>query len=445
MRILIILSISLTCCKKGKYKDTDGEPIFALYSKTETARQLQNKTITIKEASSSICSYSTDFDSENAQINHLYKGNFRNRFLKNLGLISFNKLKIKNSANFATSPIVCNDRLYNIDSSGIIKSYIINKGNVKEIWSYKINKGDLKSFLLANARVDKKTIFINSNNGNCIALNAENGKEIWYKNYKSGFYSSFASDESQLYIIGSNNIIMAINKTNGEINWKFQAKESKTTSLDNAPILIHKDYIIAATSAGEILAIKKNGDFKWNYTIFSNKVSGSIVEISDIDFLPAIVNNTLIVGGIKSAIFGIDVDNGRPIWSLESALRSNIIHNDKDFFFFVNDQQDIIAASVETGQIKWTLGLQAFYKKNVPSYLNDGKRIMVKNINRHYPMFINGKIFIIDNLGNLQEINPDNGDLDATHHVTYAVSSMPIVQQNAIYLLDEFNNLYVLD
>jgi outer membrane protein assembly factor BamB len=55
---------------------------------------------------------------------------------------------------------------------------------------------------------------------------------------------------------------------------------------------------------------------------------------------------------------------------------------------------------------------------------------------------INGSIFINDELANMYEFEPNNGELLQIYKTTYGVSSVPIVQEDAIFLLDDFNNLY---
>lgn len=445
--LLLCLLLFISACGGSKYKQGDGEPIFEKKSALEVDNTLQSVKISLENTKQQDnCHTATDFTITDSAINYKYNGQFKSKFLKNLSILGK-----KNSTNFSSSPIICNDKLYNIDSRGILKAYEIKKDKIIETWSFKINSNasERKSFLSAHARLNNGNVIVTTNNGKILSINARNSDINWEKKYNFGFHSSISIDNDSGYIISDNNTLIAIDLLTGDEKWQNTnyVTDHGIQSYDIAPVVVHNNTIIACTSSGSIVSMSEaNGKTLWEHNLSDSSITNNVIDITDIDFTPAIIGKTIIVGGIYSNLFAFNVESGALLWRLESNLSSNIVHNNLDYAFFLNNEGHVIAVNIKTGKIKWINNdLKPFYVKRIPQYLNSGQSVLINPINRYYPKIINNNIHISDTLGKMHAIDIQTGKLLQSSDMTYGVNSSPIVTDDAIYMIDEINSLYKLE
>jgi outer membrane protein assembly factor BamB len=408
---------------------------------------LYGSEIVVPELSKINCSAKSDFDFTNQHTNHNYNGNFTLHRIAKLGLFSF-----KNDMNFQNGVVICDQNLYYITNNGDVMAYKIDGEKIVKNWIKNINtKSNEKStFLNGSIAYSQKqnVLYVTTNNGKVAALNGANGSVIWVRKFNDSFTSSitFNNDHKIGFITSNSDAIMAFDLTNGNTIWEKKSLDiNVVTSNIVAPIARYDDdHIIATLANGEVLMLRqKDGSQKWRYKIINDRVSGNIVNIGDIDFAPLVTKEIVVVGGIRSSIIGINAENGIPIWQIKSTLNSNFLHNGHHFGFFLNADGSVVAFDIRSGKIKWIYDkLSPVFRKEVPAYTNEGSSNFIKKINRFYPIMINGSIFINDELANMYEFEPNNGELLQIYKTTYGVSSVPIVQEDAIFLLDDFNNLY---
>jgi outer membrane protein assembly factor BamB len=442
------LIILLSACSKNKYSSTDGESIFNISSKLYTDPSLYGSDIKTPELLASNCNIKGDFDIKNQNTNYLYNGNFELQRITKLGLFSF-----KNELNFQNGVVICGHNLYYITNSGDVMAYKIDGERVIKNWSKNINKksNEKSTFLSGNIAYSSKQniLYITTNNGKMMALNGVNGSVVWTRKFNDSFSSSitFNDNEKLGFITSNSDSVIGIDLTNGHTIWEKKSLDiNVVTSNIVSPIVVYNsEHIIATLASGEVLMLKQqDGSQKWRYKIINDRVSGNIVNIGDIDFAPLVTKEIIVVGGIRSSIIGINAENGMPIWQIKSTLNSNFLHNGYNFGFFLNSDGSVVAFDVRSGKVKWIYDkLSSVFKKQVPAYTNEGNSTFVKRINRFFPLMINSDIFINDELANMYQININNGELLQIYKTTYGVSSVPIVQENAIFLLDDFNNLYI--
>ena len=141
-------------------------------------------------------------------------------------------------------------------------------------------------FKTSNLLIDKKDVFISSNNGDLLNFNFDTGEIKW--SHKLSSIQNHISTDKYLFVLTENGFIIAFNKTNGTILWSLNlskfSRDSKTVSSYYG-LLLASNNLYATSSNGDIYKISANDG-----TYISHKKINS-----DLSRAPIIVDNRIFI------------------------------------------------------------------------------------------------------------------------------------------------------
>ena len=141
-------------------------------------------------------------------------------------------------------------------------------------------------FKTSNLLIDKKDVFISSNNGDLLNFNFDTGEIKWSQKLSS--IQNHISTDKYLFVLTENGFIIAFNKTNGTILWSLNlskfSRDSKTVSSYYG-LLLASNNLYATSSNGDIYKISANDG-----TYISHKKINS-----DLSRAPIIVDNRIFI------------------------------------------------------------------------------------------------------------------------------------------------------
>ena len=141
-------------------------------------------------------------------------------------------------------------------------------------------------FKTSNLLIDKKDVFISSNNGDLLNFNFDTGEIKWSQKLSS--IQNHISTDKYLFVLTENGFIIAFNKTNGTILWSLNltkfSRDSKTVP-NYYGLLLASNNLYATSSNGDIYKISAN-----NGTYISHKKISS-----DLSRAPIIVDNRIFI------------------------------------------------------------------------------------------------------------------------------------------------------
>ncbi len=157
--------------------------------------------------------------------------------------------------------VLYNDKiLISSNSHEGLVAYDIQTGNRR--WNYIVPNGVEKEPVLFNNR-----LFFGGNDGFFYSLNADTGLEIWKTHIKSEIVSTPAYDalEGRVYIITSANNLLALEAENGRQVWSYTRQDPSSYSIRGGTTpLIHKNLLYVGFSEGSFVAFNKsNGTINW--------------------------------------------------------------------------------------------------------------------------------------------------------------------------------------
>ena len=141
-------------------------------------------------------------------------------------------------------------------------------------------------FKTSNLLIDKKDVFISSNNGDLLNFNFDTGEIKWSQKLSS--IQNHISTDKYIFVLTENGFIIAFNKTNGTILWSLNltkfSRDSKTVPSYYG-LLLASNNLYATSSNGDIYKISAN-----NGTYISHKKINS-----DLSRAPIIVGNRIFI------------------------------------------------------------------------------------------------------------------------------------------------------
>ena len=141
-------------------------------------------------------------------------------------------------------------------------------------------------FKTSNLLIDKKDVFISSNNGDLLNFNFDTGEIKWSQKLSS--IQNHISTDKYLFVLTENGFIIAFNKTNGTILWSLNltkfSRDSKTVPSYYG-LLLASNNLYATSSNGDIYKISANDG-----TYISHKKINS-----DLSRAPIILDNKIFI------------------------------------------------------------------------------------------------------------------------------------------------------
>jgi outer membrane protein assembly factor BamB len=141
-------------------------------------------------------------------------------------------------------------------------------------------------FKTSNILIDKKDVFVSSNNGDLFNFNIDTGEIKWSQNISS--IQNHISTDKYIFVLTENGFIVVFNKINGTILWSLNlakfSKDSKTVPSYYG-LLLASNSLYATSSNGDIYKISAN-DGKY---IAHKKIN------NDLSRAPIIVDNKIFI------------------------------------------------------------------------------------------------------------------------------------------------------
>ena len=431
-KILLIsfLLSSANCNSEKKYDKSKAFPAIEVVSDVKIDESLKN--IEIKLPKSQLnqvwlgSASKTNQEIENISKKFFYENS---GFFYKKNEINLRRVWYKNifyyedfAKSFVYSPIITNQKIFNIDSSGDVSAFDIKSKEL--LWHKRVfEKLWLKNYKVAHLGACDNKLFAVAGVNQIKALSQDNGEILWQKDLSVIFNSTPICDGESVYISSSDNKTFALNAENGEIKWIHYGIAKSLAIFGSAQPVVHKDVLIASYSSGEIYAIdKKTGENLWSQDLNLNQVYNSDFFLNDVDATPLVKNEVVYAIGNGGLMKAISLKNGEDIWkkSIASIVDFWLAG---DFLYVINSDNKLLAVYKKTGGIKWMVQL--------PDFKNP-KKVATK-FNYIGVVMAGDKLLASREDGELFIISPFDGKIEKTFSLNKKVLHVPIIIENNLY------------
>ena len=334
--------------------------------------------------------------------------------------------KINNYILAKNNNLIVSDQRGNIILYSIEQNKLISKFNF-----YKKKYKDITKKL--NIIIEKNIIYIGDNLGYLYALNIDNNKLLWAKNYKIHFRSNLKVKKNKIIISNQKNRLIFLDKKTGNLLNIIPTEETRIQNSFINNLSINNEDVLFLNSYGSLYSINIiNMKINW----FLNLNQSVNLNTTNLFFGNQIVNyNDKIIVSSNNSTYLINAINGSIIATYNFSTTLKPIINENHVLLITKNNL-ILAIDLTTNKIIYSYDVT----QKVSNFLNSKK----KKLNFYEMLLINNKISFFTRNSYKIEFKI-NGELENIEKLPAKINSLPIILNKSILYIDNSNKLAVIN
>jgi len=314
-------------------------------------------------------------------------------------------------------PSFAGDSIYFADSYGNIKSINPITGSIN--WKKEV------SLLSTGISAGFGILIVADIDGNVIALDQNNGTELWTSNVKGEVLAPAAVDAKFIIVKTGSGELIALNKDSGEIEWSYRSKLPALTIRGSSSPVIDNNMVYATFDNGRLGVFELESGYPvWDGAISYVSGSSELENLIDSDSSPVIEGGLVFTTSYQGNINIFDIAQKRSVWQSESS----------SFYSPLLLRGLIILVEANSN-------LKTFFSKNLEKSWSSNEYL---NRSLSNPSSFNGFLLVGDFEGYIHIIDPLNGQTVARKKISRKPIMKLISRSNNFYAIDEDFNLFSL-
>ena len=245
------------------------------------------------------------------------------------------------------SPIYAYKKIYIADSTGVIAA--INPDNGKKIW-----EKEFELPITGGPAVASRLLAVGTNQGEVLVLDAETGEEKWRALVSSEIISSPAIGDGYVVVRTVDGKIYAFDALTGAQEWFYDESLPPLTLRGNSAPVIANGGVISGFSNGKLAVfILENGQVAWEKKIATPIGSSEIQRLVDVDLQPLVIGRVIYIGSFNGNLASLDFRNGEFNWQRELSTYQDMAVGDL-LLFVTHENSHISGVNRSNGVIIWT-------------------------------------------------------------------------------------------
>jgi outer membrane protein assembly factor BamB len=304
----------------------------------------------------------------------------------------------------------------------ITESEVIVADYRGEILALKRETGNLiwraqcKKHILAGPFVAEKKIFVGTED-EVLAYRFSDGKLLWQAEVDGAVLATPQANKGIVFahVIGGS--VVALNDEDGRQLWRYNVTMPALILRKSSSPVIAGDTVIVGFSNGKLVALHRmDGTPEWEREIAVSKGRSDIQNMVDIVADPVVKDDIVYVVSYQGKAAALELATGALIWERELSSYSGLAVGEQSVF--VSDTSGVVwALSRKTGEVLWKQeGLM-------------GRRLTA-------PAVLNDFVVVGDEDGHLHWLSEKSGNFEGRVLVdSKGLEATPIVRNNVVYVL----------
>ena len=322
--------------------------------------------------------------------------------------------------------------VYTIDSAGYVQA--VSAANGKKIWGTLLpEKGAARrvSTVGSGLALAEGRLFASLGTGQVVALDANNGTELWRVDLNSPVRSAPAVYGGRLFVVTADNRLTALAQDDGRTLWQHYAFLESVSLLGRAAPAIDNGIGVAAFASGDVIAFRpENGSILWTESLGGTRINAAGAEINDIRARPVIDGDKVFVvssGGLLSAL---DLKTGGVIWEREiGGINQPWLAG--DVLYIVSSYAELTALEASSGKILWVNQLTQWLDPEKKK----GRLIWTG------PVMAGNRLILTNSDGKAIAVAPQTGTIIGWDDIDDKGTLPPIVLNDTLFFITENGNL----
>lgn len=334
------------------------------------------------------------------------------------------------------SPIVYAGHVFTLDADGTVSAFANTGGSA--IWRTSLRPQREKSgswYSLGGdssgggygggLAVDSGRLYAASGYGNVVALDPQNGKQIWEKQLEAPVRSSPTAIGDRVFVVTLDGRFFCLAGADGGELWSVRGLPQQASLINNASPAVEGDIVVVPYPSGDLVALKvADGSSVWSENLARTRTTSQLTSMSDAA-RPAIDNGVVFAIGHAGRMIATQAASGERLWSINvpgtqgpSVAGGSV--------FVVDTEGQLMALARGDGKTQWTVKLPG-----TGTWAG--------------PTLAGGTLWLASSGGNLVGVDAATGRVVGQKELGSAVYVPPVIAQGRMYVLTDTAKLLALN
>jgi len=323
-----------------------------------------------------------------------------------------------NSAAYRMRPLILDDRVYSIDTSGLINEIDISSG--RKNWKYATEIA-----AITGLSGNREKIFATSKDGAVAAYRLlEDGlSPLWQTNVGSEIRATPVVDGSQVFVRSVDGKLHSLSSEDGSVQWVVSRRVPALSLTGNSEPLVTEQLVFSGFDDGSLIAYnRENGKTVWEATISLPTGRTEVERLVDLDGRFVLRDGVIYVTSFQGKLAAIQAASGELLWAREFSSYQAIAI-DQNALYLSDDNSHLWSVDRRTGTALWKQDVLNARKITAPTIFKD-------------------KLVVADLDGYLHWFNKEDGSLIGRIRATNGRSYVqPQAWQDSVLTLDKYGLL----
>jgi outer membrane protein assembly factor BamB len=336
------------------------------------------------------------------------------------------------SHHVTATPVIADGRIFAMDGEAGVSARDERTG--AEVWKVDLaprSGRDREAYGGGVAYADG-VLYVSSGFRFVTALDARTGAVKWRTAVASPVHGAPNVAGGRVFVVDIEDQLFAIDAASGDIVWNFQGLEEPARIISASSPAISGEIVVAPFASGEVNAFRTvNGTALWTDTLSFPNRNNALSEIRDIPGRPVIYRGDVFAGS-HSGLFGaISLRDGQRRWDLPIATITTPLPTG-DVVYVTSQAGEVICIARESGQVFWTVDLNAGVKKRKDRAIWSG------------PILASDRLIVVSSKGQAVALNPKSGARGKTIKLGDGAWLAPVAANGAVYVISEDGELIAI-
>lgn len=249
----------------------------------------------------------------------------------------------------ALGPAGDGQRIYAASRDGNVVA--LNSDNGREIWRTRL---DIE--LSAGPGVGENTVVVGTADGLLIALEASSGTEIWRADLEGESLARPLVRGEFVVAITIDNRLHAVSVFDGSSRWVIEQSMPLLTMRGSAVPVAVGSSVIAGFDNGRLMAVNlSSGDVVWEQMLSPPSGRSDLERLADVDGQIGVVGQDVYAAGYQGSLAALASESGQALWSHEISTFEGV-SADWNNLYTTTDDGEVVALTRNNGDEKWRQG-----------------------------------------------------------------------------------------
>lgn len=342
------------------------------------------------------------------------------------------------SGRLTARPIVAGGHVFTLDADASVSAFSTSGGSA--IWRASLkpkreNSGSWYSLGLSGGSsgggfggglaFDNGRLYAATGYGNVVAIDPQNGKVLWEKQFEAPIRSSPTAVGDRVYIGALDGSFSCLAGADGGELWSARGAPQQASLITNASAAVDGGVVVVPYPSGDLVALNaSDGSTLWSESLARTRTTSQIASMSDAA-RPSIDNGTVFAIGHAGRMIATQAQSGERLWSI-NVPSTQTPWAAGGSVFVVDTAGQLMALSRTDGKTQWTAKLPAAAQWSGPTLAG-------------------GTLWLASSAGTLVGAEATTGRIVTTKELGEAVYIAPVVAQGRMYVLSDNAKLFALN